>query len=63
MVHGPRRSSQFFESVRACTRWDSNQKTIRPARFRDVEDEQLYHVRLLHDIFGNPFRPVAFSLA
>src|SRR5204862_7016701 len=29
--------------------------------FGTLKAESLHHVRLLRDIFGNPFRPVAFS--
>jgi hypothetical protein len=31
--------------------------------FGTLRAEQRYHVRLLHDVFGNPFRPVSFKPA
>jgi hypothetical protein len=42
-------------------RWVPIKSLLGRLGFGTLKGEQLYHVWLLHDIFGNPFRPVTFS--
>jgi hypothetical protein len=44
-------------------RWAAIKVLFGRLGFGTLRAEQLYHVRLLRDIFGNPFRPVAFDPA